>query len=69
MVLIRCNKRFLHLTKGAPGITHDAHLMRHKSLFKNRANGEGIPNKSISLGDSGLIPLVAVSGSSFPRLQ
>ena len=69
MVLLRCNKRFLHLTKGAPGSTHDAHLMRHTSLFKNRTNGEGIPNKSISLGDTGLIPLVAVSGSSFPWLQ
>ena len=28
MGLIGCNKRFLYLTAGAPGSTHDAHLLR-----------------------------------------
>ena len=69
MGLIGHNKRFLHLTTGAPGSTHDARLLRHSSLYKDISNGDGIPNKSIDLGDAGKIPLATVGDSAFPRLS
>ena len=69
MGLIGHNKRFLHLTTGAPGSTHDARLLRHSSLYKDISNGDGIPNKSIDLGDAGKIPLATVGDSAYPRLS
>ena len=39
MGLVGYNKRFLHLTTGAPGSTHDARLLRHTSLFREITNG------------------------------
>lgn len=69
MGLVGYNKRFLHLTTGAPGSTHDARLLRHTSLFRDITNGAGIPNKCINLGEAGEIPLVTIGDSAFPRLQ
>ena len=69
MRLINYNKRFLHLAASSPCNTYDACLLRRTSLFKEIANGEGIPNKSTSLGELGLIPLVTVSDSAFSRSQ
>ena len=69
MGLIAHNKRFLHLTTGAPGSTHDAQLLRYSVLFKDIQHGDGIPNKSIILGDFGEIPLVTISDTTFPRLE
>ena len=60
---------FLYLTTGAPGNTHDACLLKHKSLFKEMPNGERIPNQSISLGDLGLIQLITIGDAVFRWLQ
>ena len=68
MELIDYNKRFLHLVTSAPGNTHDTCLLRHTSLFKEILNGERIPNKSSSLGELSLIPLVTVGDSTFSLL-
>ena len=68
MGLVGHNKRFLHLTTGAPGSTHDAHLLRHCSLFRTICNVGGTPNKSMSLGNIGEVPLITVGDSAFPRL-
>ena len=66
--LVEHNKRFLHLTTGVTGSTHDARLLRHCSLFRTICNGDGIPNKSVSLGNAGEIPLITTDDSAFPRL-
>ena len=68
MGLVGHNKHFLHLTTGAPGSTHDARLLRHCSLFRIICNGGGIPNKSVSLGNAGEIPLITIGDSAFPQL-
>ena len=44
------NKRFLHLTTGTSGSTHDARLLRHTTLFRQIENDAAILNKSIDLG-------------------
>ena len=51
MGLVTQNKRFFHLTTGAPGSVHDARLLRRSSLFQQICRGEKIPNKTINLGD------------------
>ena len=57
MGLIGCNKRFLYLTAGAPGSTHDAHLLRWTKVFKDIIAGDATPAKVIKLGDEfGEIP-------------
>ena len=68
MGLVGHNKRFLHLTSGAPGSTHDARLLTHCSLLRTICNGGGIPNKSVSLMNAGEIPLITIGDSKFPRL-
>ena len=68
MALVGFNKRFLNLTVGAPGSTHDARLLRSIKLFRSILRGEGIPNKAINLGETyGEVPLVTVGDSAFPR--
>ena len=47
------HKRFLHLTTGAPGSTHDAKLLHHASLFCQTENDAAIPNKTIDIGEVG----------------
>ena len=69
MGLIAHSKRFLHLTTGAPGSTYDARLLRYSILFKDIQRGDGIPNKSIILGDFGEIPLVTIGDTAFHRLE
>ena len=68
MSFVGHNKRFLHLTIGTPGSTYDARLSRHQSLFRTICNGGGIPNKFVSLGNAGEIPLITIGDSAFPRL-
>ena len=59
MSLVGHNKRFLHLTTGAPGSTRDARLLRHCSLFRTICNGGGILNKTVSLENGlGTLPRV-----------
>ena len=69
MGLIAHNKRFLHLTTGASGSTHDAGLLRYSTLFKDIKSGGSIPNKSIILEDFGEIPLVTIGDTAFPRVE
>ena len=47
MALIGHYKRFLHLTIGTPGSTHDARLLPHTTLFRQTENDSAIPNKTI----------------------
>ena len=51
MGLIGYNKRFLALTTGAPGSTHDARLLRYSNVYRDILNGDSIPDKAIDLGD------------------
>ena len=66
MVLVGHSKRFLHLATGAPGSTYGGRLLRQTSLYRDIANGGGISTKFVSLGDSGLIPLVTIGDFAFP---
>ena len=68
MGLIGHNKRFLHLTTGAPGSMHDARLLRQSLLFHSITSGGGIPNKSVNLRDAGEIPLTTIGDSTFKVL-
>ena len=68
MGLVGHNKRFLHLTTGAPGSTHDAGFLRHCSLFRTICSGGRIPNKSVSLTNAGEIPPINTGDGAFPRL-
>ena len=68
--LVEYNKRFLNLTVGAPGRTHDARFLRNTGLFKQNLNGQGLPDKTVDLGDEyGKIPLVTIGDSAFPRFS
>ena len=69
MGVVGQNKSFLHLTTSAPGSTHEARLLRHCSLFCIICNGGGIPNKSVSIGNAGEIPLITIGDSAFPRFH
>ena len=70
MRLVGYNKRFLNLTVGAPGRTHDARFLRNTRLFKQILNGQGLPDKIVDLGDEyGKIPLVTIGDSAFPRFS
>ena len=53
MVLVGC-KRFLNLTIGALGSTHDARFLRNTSLFKQILNGQGLPDKTVDLGETSM---------------
>ena len=50
MGLVAYNKRFLNLTAGALGSTHDADLLRHSNVYKETIDGKVLPNKVINLG-------------------
>ena len=70
MVLVGYNKHFLNLTVGAPGRTHDARFLHNTGLFKQILNGQGLPDKTVALGDKhGKIPLVAIGDSVFLRFS
>ena len=69
MVLIAYCKRFLQLTTGVPGRTHDAQLLRYSTLFKDIQSGGGLPSKSKILGDFGEMPLVTIADAAFPHLK
>ena len=50
--LVGYNKRFLNLTAGAPRSTHGARFLRNTGFFKQILNGQGLPDKTIDLGDA-----------------
>ena len=55
------NKGFLDLTVGEPGSKHDANFLRNTGLFKKIVTREGLPDKTVKLGDIfGEIRLVAI---------
>ena len=49
--LMGYNKRFLALTAGAPGSTHDARFLRSTEVFKDIIAGDAILDKVLNLGD------------------
>ena len=70
MGLVGYNKRFLNLTVGTPGSTHDARFLRNTGLFKQILNEEGLSDETVDLGDEYCkIPLVTVGDSAFPRFS
>ena len=70
MGLVGYNKFFLHLPVGATGSTHDARFLRNTGLFKQILNRQGVPDKTIDLGDEhGKIPSVTIGDSAFPRFS
>ena len=70
MGLVWYNKRFLNLTFGAPGSTHDSRFLRNTGLFKQILNGQGLPDKTVDLRDEySKIPLVTIGDSAFPRFS
>lgn len=69
LALTSYNKRFLYAAVGAPGSTHDARMLRECSLFDEVLNGGVIPDRKLTLGDYGAIPLVTIGDSAFPRFS
>ena len=51
MGLVEYNNRFFNLIVGAPGSTHNARFLRNTGLFKQILNGQGLPDKTVDLGD------------------
>ena len=64
--LVGYNKRFLYAAVGAPGSTHDARLLKESSVFHKILKGDILPDRVISLGDFGYVPLVTVGDGTFP---
>ena len=65
--LVGYNKRFLYCGVGAPGSTHDSRMLRSTSLYEKIISGNIIPDKGITLGDFGNIPLVTIGDTAFPK--
>ena len=66
--MVGYDKRFLNLTVGAPGSTHYARFLRNTDLFTQILNGQGLPDKTVDLGDEyGKIHLVTIGDLVFPR--
>ena len=70
MGLVGYNKRFLKLTVGAPGSTHNTRFLLNTGLFEQILNGQGLPDKIFDLRDEyGRIPLVTIGDSDFPSFS
>ena len=68
--MVGYDKRFLNLTVGAPGSTHYARFLRNTDLFTQILNGQGLPDKTVDLGDEyGKIRLVTIGDLVFPRFS
>ena len=61
------NKRFFCCGVGAPGSTHDYRMLRSTSLYEKIFSGNITPDKEITLGDFGNIPLVTIGDDVFPK--
>ena len=57
----------MYCTFGAPGSTHDARMLRSTAIYENILAGNVIPDKAITLGEFGDIPLVTIGDSAFPK--
>ena len=70
MGFIGYNKRFLDLTAGVPGSTHDGRLLYCIKVNKGLIAGDAIPDKAINVGDEyGEIPLVTIRDIALPRFE
>ena len=70
MGLVGYNKRFLNLTVGVTGSTHDARFLRSTGWFKQILNGQGLPDKTVDLADKyGKIPLVTIGDLAFSKFS
>ena len=67
--LIGYNKRFLYAAVGAPGSLRDARLLKELSIFHKILKGDVLPDRGISLGDFGYVPLVTVWDSVFSQFS
>lgn len=65
MAVVDYNKRFLDLTVGAPGSTHDARFLRHIGLFQKMMGDQGLLSRTVSLYDSRENPLLTVGDSGW----
>ena len=65
--LVWCNKKFLYCGVGAPGSAHDSRMLRSTSLYEKIISGSIIPDKRITLGDFGNIPLVTIGDAAFSK--
>ena len=65
--LVGYNKRFLYCGVGAPGSTHDSRMLRSTSLYEKIISGNILPDKGITLGDFGNMPLVTIGDTAFPK--
>ena len=61
------NKRFSYYGVGAPRSTHDCRMLRSTSLYETSISRNIIPDKGITLGDFGNIPLVTIGDTAFPK--
>ena len=64
--LVRCNKRFLYATVGAPGSTHDVKLLKLASIYSDIIDGSVAPDLKTELGKFGETPLMTIVDSAFP---
>ena len=67
--LVDCNKRFLYAAVGAAGSTHDARLLKELSIFHKILKGDVLPDRVISLGDFGYVPLVTVGDRALQKFS
>ena len=65
LALVSYNKRFLYAAVGAPSSTHDARLLKEPSIFYKILKGDVLPERLISLGEFGYVPLVKVGDCAF----
>ena len=65
--LVRYNKRFLYCGVGAPRSLHDSRMLRSTSLYEKTISGNIIPDKGVTLGDFGNMPLVTIGDAAFPK--
>ena len=65
--LVSYNEKFLYCVVRAPGITHDARMLRNSAIYQNIVTGHTIPDRVIDLGEHGKIPLVTVGDTAFPK--
>ena len=67
--LVGYNKRFSYAAVGVPGSTQDIRLLKESSIFHKILKGSILPDRVISSGDFGYVPLVTIGNSAFPQFS
>ena len=67
--LLNHHKRFLSAAVGAPNSTHDEHLLKFASIYKEIIGGSVIPGQKVAHRNFGDIPLVTIGDLAFPRFS